>query len=60
MFFAKVQRPEAGAYLMDHSSFVYLVGPDARVRALFRPEARPEDIAATLRAQLARAAVTAL
>jgi protein SCO1/2 len=45
---------------MDHSSFVYLVGPDARVRALFRPEAKPEDIAATVRAQLARAAVTAL
>jgi cytochrome oxidase Cu insertion factor (SCO1/SenC/PrrC family) len=54
VFYAKVQRPEATEYLMDHSSFVYLVGPDGRVRSLFRPEAGPEDIAATTRAQLSR------
>jgi len=38
---------------MDHSSFIYLVGPDARVRTLFRPETAPETMAAVIRAQLA-------
>jgi protein SCO1/2 len=56
VYFAKVNRPEAADYLMDHSSFVYLVGPDGRVRSLFRPEAGPDDIAAVVRAQLTRAA----
>lgn len=55
VYYAKVQPRDAGQYLMDHSSFVYLVGPDAKVRALFRPEAGPEAIAATVRAQLMRA-----
>ncbi len=59
VYFARVQHRDAGAYLMDHSSFVYLVGPDGRVRALFRPEAAPEDIAATVRAQLTRAGTRA-
>ncbi len=56
VYFARVNRADAGDYLMDHSSFVYLVGPDGRVRSLFRPEASPDDIAAVVRAQLARAA----
>ena len=52
VFYAKVQRPEMTQYLMDHSSFIYLVGPDARVRALFRPETAPEAIAQAIRGQL--------
>jgi cytochrome oxidase Cu insertion factor (SCO1/SenC/PrrC family) len=52
VYYARVQRPEMTDYLMDHSSFIYLVGPDARVRALFRPEMRPEDIAAAVAAQM--------
>ncbi len=55
VYYAKVQRPEMTDYLMDHSSFIYLVGPDSRVRALFRPEMRPEDIAAAISAQLGTA-----
>jgi protein SCO1/2 len=39
---------------MDHSSFIYLVGPDAKVRSLFRPEQSPETIAATIAAQIGR------
>ena len=54
VYYARVNRAEAGEYLMDHSSFVYLVGPDGRVRSLFRPEASPDDIAAVVRVQLAR------
>jgi hypothetical protein len=52
VYFAKVQRPDMTDYLMDHSSFVYLVGPDARVRTLFRPETSPEAMAAAVAAQL--------
>lgn len=52
VFYARVQRPEMTQYLMDHSSFIYLVGPDGRVRSLFRPETSPEAIAQALRSQL--------
>jgi protein SCO1/2 len=52
VFYAKVNRPEMTQYLMDHSSFIYLVGPDGRVRSLFRPETAPEAIAQAVRGQL--------
>jgi len=52
VYYARVQRPDMTDYLMDHSSFIYLVGPDARVRSLFRPELRPEAIAAAIAAQM--------
>jgi protein SCO1/2 len=52
VYYAKTRRAEAADYLMDHSSFIYLVGPDARVRALFRPETAPEAIAGTVAAHL--------
>jgi len=52
VYFARVQRPDMTDYLMDHSSFIYLVGPDARVRALFRPETSPEAIAAAVQGQM--------
>lgn len=52
VYYARTQRPDMTDYLMDHSSFIYLVGPDARVRSLFRPDQRAEDIAAAMTAQL--------
>jgi len=52
VYYARVQRPDMTDYLMDHSSFIYLVGPDARVRALFRPETSPEAIAAAVQGQM--------
>jgi protein SCO1/2 len=52
VYYARAQRPEMNAYLMDHSSFIYLVGPDGRVRTLFRPETTPEAIAQSVRAHL--------
>lgn len=44
--------PDAADYMMDHSSFIYLVGPEGQVRALFRPQTAPEAIAAAIRAQM--------
>jgi protein SCO1/2 len=59
VYYAKARQSGATDYLMDHSSFVYLVGPDGRVRALFRPETSPEAMAAAVSAQLAnRSAAT--
>jgi protein SCO1/2 len=52
VYYAKVQPRDSTAYLMDHSSFIYFVGPDGRVRSLFRPESTPEAIATAVTAQL--------
>jgi protein SCO1/2 len=52
VFYAKVQRPDMTDYTMDHSSFIYLVGPDGRVRALFRPQTAPQAIVEAVRGQL--------
>jgi protein SCO1/2 len=55
VYYAKAARPEMSEYLMDHSSFIYLIGDNGKVRALLRPQSSPEDIAAAIRAQLPRA-----
>lgn len=52
VYYARVQRPDMTDYVMDHSGFIYLVGPDGRVRSLFRPETTPEALAAAVQAQL--------
>ncbi|WP_137123660.1 SCO family protein [Roseomonas sp. HF4] len=52
VYYAKVRPRDSTDYLMDHSSFIYLVGPDGRVRSLFRPETSPEAIASATTAQL--------
>ncbi len=52
VFYQRVQRPEMTEYLMDHSSFIYLVGTDGRVRSLFRAQTPPEAIAAAVRGTL--------
>lgn len=52
VYYRKIQPPGASDYLMHHSSFIYLVGPDGKVRQLFRPNTPPETIAAALRGQL--------
>lgn len=52
VYYARAQRPDQTDYTMDHSSFIYLVGPDGRVRSLFRPETTPEAIAAAATGQM--------
>jgi protein SCO1/2 len=52
VYFAKARRADAGDYLMDHSSFIYLVGPDGQVRSLFRPETTPEAMAKAVTTQV--------
>jgi protein SCO1/2 len=46
---------EGDTYLMDHTSLLYLVGPDGKLAALFRTGADPADIAAGIKAAFAKA-----
>ncbi len=52
VYYARVTPPGASEYLMDHSAFTYLMGRDGTLRAIFRPGASAEEIAAGLRANL--------
>jgi protein SCO1/2 len=55
VYYNKVKTgPEPDAYTMDHSAFIYLMGPDGGFRQFFSPQATPEQMAAAIRAQLAR------
>jgi len=55
VYYNKVKTgPEPDAYTMDHSAFVYLMGPDGGFRQLFSPQATPEQMAAAIRSHLAR------
>jgi protein SCO1/2 len=53
VYYAKVRRPEMSDYLMDHSSLIYLIGSDGRVRSLVRAPSSPADVAAAIRGQIA-------
>ncbi len=46
---------DATDYLMDHSSFVYFMGPDGRYLTLFRRGADPKEMAAQMRRLMAAA-----
>lgn len=48
VYHAQARRQGDTPYLVDHSSFIYLVGPDGRVRTLFRPQTPPEAMAASM------------
>ncbi|PZW48770.1 protein SCO1/2 [Humitalea rosea] len=52
VYYQRVRNAENSDYLMDHSSFIYLVGSDGRVRGLFRPGSAPEAIAEAVRGAL--------
>lgn len=52
VYYAKVTPKESTTYLMDHSSFVYLMGPDGTLRALFRPGTSAQELAEAIRSRL--------
>lgn len=52
VYFQRRDSPDATHYLMDHSSFMYFVGPDARVRTLFRSDASVEEMTRSISGQL--------
>lgn len=53
VYYAKTQSKTASDYLMDHSSFVYLVGPDGQFRALLKGGTPPEVLAKSIQARMA-------
>jgi protein SCO1/2 len=55
VYFAKSTPKETSEYLMDHSSFLYLMGPDGRFRALFRQGTSAQELADSIRARLSAA-----
>ena len=55
VYYAKVTPKESTTYLMDHSSYLYLVGPDGKLRMLFDPGTSAQDIARAIRARLSAA-----
>lgn len=52
VYYAKVPSKDPGNYLMDHSSFMYLMGPDGQFRALFRQGTSAQALADGIRARM--------
>jgi protein SCO1/2 len=55
VYYAKVASRDSAPYLMDHSSFLYLMGPDGRFQTLFGQGTSAKDIAGAVRSRLAPA-----
>jgi protein SCO1/2 len=53
VYYAKAKSEQASSYLMDHSSFIYLMGPDGKLAALFGHDTTVKQLADGLRAKLA-------
>ena len=54
VYFAKAGKDGSDDYLMDHSTFIFLMGPDGRYVRHFAHNAAPEEIAAAIEAALAQ------
>ncbi len=50
VYYSKNPPDEDGDYFMDHTSFVYLMGPDGKYLHHFSPMSTPEDMAEKVRA----------
>ena len=54
VYYAKAPVGGTATYLMDHSSFVYLLDPKGRLAALFNQDTSAEELAAGLRERLSQ------
>ncbi|MEL6288515.1 MAG: SCO family protein [Pseudomonadota bacterium] len=53
VYYARVADPNsAGGYTMDHSAYLYLMGPDGRYIRHFRPAVRADELAAGIKPAL--------
>jgi cytochrome oxidase Cu insertion factor (SCO1/SenC/PrrC family) len=55
VYFSKAGNGDGSDYLMDHSTFIYLMGPDGKYVRHFSHSATPEEIAAGVEAAIAEA-----
>lgn len=53
VYFERVEGENGGDYLMDHTSFIYLMGPDGQYRTHFGHTTSPKAIAEGIRQELA-------
>ena len=53
VYYAKATPKDSSLYLMDHSSFLYLMGPDGSFRSLLRQGMSADELAKALRSRLA-------
>lgn len=58
VYYAKSRKSAGDDYLMDHTSFVYLMGPDGRFLTLFRGQTDPKTMAETIQRFMADEAAT--
>ncbi len=49
VYYRRAEDPSASEYLMDHSSFIYLMGPDGTYVSHFAHNASPQEIAEGLK-----------
>jgi cytochrome oxidase Cu insertion factor (SCO1/SenC/PrrC family) len=54
VYYSKVENGSSGDYLMDHSAFIYLMGPDGKYRRHFGHDVTPEKMAEAIRAELVK------
>jgi cytochrome oxidase Cu insertion factor (SCO1/SenC/PrrC family) len=52
VYYAKVEAPDGSDYAIDHTGFVYLVGPDGQFVGFFPPNTTAERLANIIRQQL--------
>ncbi len=52
VYYAKSAGKDSSSYLMDHSSFLYLMGPDGKLQMLLKPGMSGTEIAAALRTRM--------
>jgi protein SCO1/2 len=48
----KVEDPKMSDYTMDHSSYLYLIGPNGKIDLFFGPDAKASEIADKIRARI--------
>lgn len=48
VYYARAKSADNSDYLMDHTSFVYLMGPDGRYRTMFRRDTDPREMASKI------------
>jgi protein SCO1/2 len=58
VYYAKSRKSAGEDYLMDHTSYVYLLGPDGNFLAIYRGQTDPEEIASSVEAFIAETAAT--
>jgi protein SCO1/2 len=52
VYYARADSKGSSDYLMDHSSFLYLMGPDGTLRYLFKPGMSGADMATIMREKM--------